>query len=131
MKAATTAAALALAAAPACTTAQRIGALTASAMALSACDYSQTLAFSRDGEWGVPAPGGGYYVEKNPLLGKAPSPRTLTYVIVADEVALAGVGLVRIPAWMKYLVLGTVVAVEMANVAHTAPIAGVCGERHP
>ncbi|HEY8924291.1 MAG TPA: hypothetical protein VIU64_07915 [Polyangia bacterium] len=113
----------------ACTTGQRVGALAAGAMVLTACDYRQTTALSDGGRWDVRSPSGGHYQELNPLLGREPSPAAMAVYAAAAEASIAAVAASRLPAWAKYAALGLVAAAEAVEVARAAPAAGACGGR--
>lgn len=76
---------LAAVALSACTHSDRIAVLSASAVALTACDVRQTLAVSCGGRWDCPARDGYYYQESNPLLGSSPGvPRLVGSAMVVE-----------------------------------------------
>ncbi len=113
----------------ACTVNQRVGMLTAGAMALTTCDYRQTTTLSDGGRWDVRSPSGGHYQEMNPLLGHDPTPTAMTVYAATAEVGIVAIGASRLPTWGKYATLGLVVAAETVEVARVAPVAGACGGR--
>lgn len=109
-----------------------VPAMTATAMTLTACDYRQTVSFSDHGRWDTPAMPDGRVVESNPVLGKTPSFAFLTVAAGASEAAVLTTGLARVPAWLKYTILGAVIAVETAAITNNVNLdhaAGLCGDR--
>jgi len=120
----------ALAALSACTHADRVAVLSASAVTLTFCDVRQTLNVSCGGRWDCPARDGYYYQESNPLLGSAPgAPKLVTAfgLVYASTLWVAVTD--KIPTWGKYALLGTLVAGEAYEVSRMTPLVGACGGR--
>lgn len=121
---------LAVVALSACTHSDRIAVLSASAVALTACDVRQTLAVSCGGRWDCPARDGYYYQESNPLLGSSPGvPRLVGSAMVVETGVVWVAATDRVPTWAKYVVLGALVAGEAYEVSRMTPLVGVCGGR--
>lgn len=114
----------------ACTHGDRIAVLSASSMALVACDVRQTLAASAGGRWDRPAPDGFYYYEMNPLLGESPGvPRLMVGMTLVEASVVWITATDKLPTWSKYVLLGALVAGEAYEVSRMTPVVGVCGGR--
>lgn len=106
----------------ACTNNTRIALLAGVAGMAITCDVHQTYMASNGGRWDGP------WREGNPLLGSTPAPSTLVFAGVASTVALTTVAVSKLPTWVKYAVLGSVLAAETVVIVSPAPRLGYCGE---